>query len=432
MKTSGSLSKNHQLTAKRQNISLKRFWLFLAGIPLIIGMIISCEEVEAPVLSYLELETEHNSSESSLHLADDGTLYLSWIETDSTKSKLKFSTLNTDNTWSTPTTITSGSNWFVNWADFPSITSFGDNLTAHYLAKSAEGTYTYDVHLKISNDKGKTWNDAFIPHSDGTQSEHGFVSKVAVNNGEVLNVWLDGRQYAYAEQDSTITKEMTLRGAIINGNNTITKEYLLDARVCDCCQTDTVMTSEGPIVVYRDRSDQEIRDIYYIKMVDNEWSEPKPIYNDYWKINGCPVNGPAIAVKKKTLGVAWFTLKDGMGEIKAAFSNNNGNSFNIPIKLAYKNPLGRVDIEMIDEYTALVSWMDMIGDDTVILTQIVNANGSMSNPYEVSKSSESRSSGFPRMAIKNNFAYMSWTNVGDIIKSIKTAKIDLEQLKEVN
>ena len=128
MKTSGSLSKNHQLTAKRQNISLKRFWLFLVGVPFIIGVIISCEEVEAPVLSYLELEMEHNSSESSLHLADDGTLYLSWIETDSTKSKLKFSTLNTDNIWSTPTTITSGSNWFVNWADFPSITSFGDNL----------------------------------------------------------------------------------------------------------------------------------------------------------------------------------------------------------------------------------------------------------------------------------------------------------------
>ena len=35
----------------------------------------------------------------------------------------------------------------------------------------------------------------------------------------------------------------------------------IDARVCDCCQTDAAMTSEGAVLIYRDRSDDEIRDL---------------------------------------------------------------------------------------------------------------------------------------------------------------------------
>ena len=52
---------------------------------------------------------------------------------------------------------------------------------------------------------------------------------------------------------------MTLRAASINNNNQILEEYLLDARVCDCCQTDVAMTQDGPIVIYRDRSEDLVR-----------------------------------------------------------------------------------------------------------------------------------------------------------------------------
>ena len=35
----------------------------------------------------------------------------------------------------------------------------------------------------------------------------------------------------------------------------------LDPKVCDCCQTAAAVTDDGPVVVYRNRSDQELRDI---------------------------------------------------------------------------------------------------------------------------------------------------------------------------
>ena len=249
-------------------------------------LLLNC--VKTPIETIVEIPapTLSESSEPNLHKSKDGTIYLSWIELEGEgKSALKFSTLTKEMTWTEPKLIAKGSDWFVNWADFPAMTSFGkDNLASHYLEKSASGTYTYDVKLTLSNDNGYTWKQPFIPHTDGTNSEHGFVSKLAMDDDTLLAIWLDGRQYAYAEENDSIAKEMTLRSATFDANGDMIKEYLIDERVCDCCQTDAIMTEKGPLVVYRNRSDDEIRDIYYSRLIDNKWVEPKPVYKDNWKI----------------------------------------------------------------------------------------------------------------------------------------------------
>jgi len=320
--------------------------------------------------------------------------------------------------------------WFVNWADFPSITSFGNNgLAAHYLDKSADDTYAYNVKVTLSNDNGNTWETAFIPHTDNTNTEHGFVSKVATNDGNFLTVWLDGRQMAYAKKDSTITKEMTIRSAIVNKDGKLLNESLLDSRVCDCCQTDTAMTNNGAIVVYRDRSEDEIRDISYVRQVNNEWTEPKPIFNDNWHIAGCPVNGAAVSTKGDNVAVIWFTIANNTPKVKVAFSKDNGETFNEPVNIGDVDPMGRVDIEVLEGGSALVSWMDSVEDNTVIQLQKVGSDGTLSELITLTKSSESRSSGFPRMALDNDTAYLPCTNVGEENLSIKTAVVHTTTLK---
>ncbi|WP_412985231.1 hypothetical protein [Pontimicrobium sp. IMCC45349] len=385
---------------------------------LLIILFFSCSNIEQDFqLINLDIPNDVNSSEPSLHKAKDGTIYLNWFETNKDDvTSLKLATLK-DNKWSNISTVASSSNWFVNWADFPSITSFGDNLVIHYLEKSAEDTYAYDVKLLTSNDKGATWNNAFTPHTDGTQTEHGFVSKTALNEESYLTVWLDGRQMAYAKKDSTVTSQMSLRAAIINSKNKIINEYTLDKRTCDCCQTDTALTNEGPIVVYRDRTAHEIRDIYYTKQLnDTTWSQPKPLYNDNWKIGGCPVNGPAISAKNDNVAVSWFTVANDNPQVKVSFSKNNGNTFETPILIGNSKTLGRVDVEMLDEDSAIVSWMETENGQTVINIQQVFNNGDKSNVFTVSKSNESRSSGFPRITIKGEQIIIAWTQVGELLK----------------
>jgi len=390
----------------------------------------SCKSEPVETITFITAPTEANSSEPNLHKANDGTIYLSWIKTNEDKSStLSFSTLNDDNSWSAPKTISNGSGWFVNWADFPSITSFGDNgLAAHYLDKSADDTYAYNVKVTLSNDNGNTWETAFIPHTDNTNTEHGFVSKVATNDGNFLAVWLDGRQMAYAEKDSTITKEMTIRSAIINKDGKLLNESLLDSRVCDCCQTDTAMTNNGAIVVYRDRSEDEIRDISYVRQVNNEWTKPKPIFNDNWHIAGCPVNGAAVSTKGDNVAVVWFTMANSVPKVKVAFSKDNGETFTEPINIGYIDPMGRVDIEVLEDGSALVSWMDIVKDNTVIQLQKVGPDGTLSELITLTESSESRSSGFPRMVLNDDKAYLTWTNVDDKNLSIKTAVVNTKNL----
>jgi hypothetical protein len=337
-----------------------------------------------------------------------------------------------DNLWSEPKTIAQGTNWFVNWADFPGLVSFGKtNLASHYLEKNANGTYTYDVKLKLSNDSGNTWNLPLTPHTDNTNSEHGFVSKLALNDDTLLTVWLDGRQYAYAEDNDSIAKEMTLRGAILDPNGKMLYEYLIDERVCDCCQTDLAITAKGPIVVYRDRTEKEVRDIYYSRLIDNEWSEPKPISNDQWTIAGCPVNGPSIAANENRIAVVWFTLNNDNPQVKLAFSNNNGKTFETPIVLNNGNTIGRVDVELLTDNSAIVVWLEIVENNTVIQMQRIHENGAKSKVLTLAKTSEDRSSGFPRLVVKEDTAYLAYTLSGKDLR-IKTLAVNINALEFSN
>ena len=111
-------------------------------------------------------------------------------------TKTAAATTSSETGWSEARDVASGDNFFVNWADVPSVRALADgSLAAHWLQKSGAGTYAYDVKLSFSKDRGRTWTPAVSPHSDGTQTEHGFASLFqAPGAGAGLGlVWLDGR-----------------------------------------------------------------------------------------------------------------------------------------------------------------------------------------------------------------------------------------------
>jgi hypothetical protein len=366
-----------------------------------------------------------NSSEPNLHKSVDGKIYLSWIENDQKgHTILYFSTIK-NSEWSKPVKISEGANWFVNWADFPSFTSMGNEIFAsHYLVESEGGNYAYDINVAISNDAGATWSKPITPHTDNTQTEHGFVSMVPYND-KFMVVWLDGRNYAGGEQGhGSATKEMTLRSAAISKSGVISQESVLDDRVCDCCQTDITVAASGPVAVYRNRSENEIRDISLVRYMNGKWTEPRIVAADNWQIAGCPVNGPAIDSRENTLAVAWFTAAGDGSKVKTIFSSDGGKSFGKPLTVSDTNPWGRVDVALLNNESALVCWLDNDGDDAVIKVRRVHKNGLLDEPVIVAKSSGDRSSGFPKMVVKENTVYFAWTDSKNSLK-VKTALIIL-------
>ena len=359
-------------------------------------------------------------------------LYLSWTQkiNDSVHS-VHFSSLN-NGYWSKPIEIARGKNWFVNWADFPAIAVNKENILAHYLQKSDPRTFAYDVHLKLSNDKGKLWKDDFLLHTDSTKTEHGFVTLLPYKKDSFFVTWLDGRNTGGGSHDDEHNSHgaMNVRAARVLPTGEIIDDTLIDAKTCDCCQTSAAITPKGPVVVYRDRTDDEVRDIYISRLLDGSWTIPKPIHNDYWVINGCPVNGPKVASFNTALAVAWFTEADAIPKVSIVFSNDSGKSFDTPIEISSGKAIGRVDVAFLDEDNVLVSWMESTDAGAELKIIKVPREGKKFEPIVVAKMSSARASGFPQLEIVNGIVYMAWNHIEDKITTIKIKSFDVDDFND--
>ncbi len=368
-------------------------------------------EQPADDLTIIEAPVGDNASLPYLVTGEDGLLYFSWVEKqDSGWVELKYARLE-GSTWTKPELIASGNDWFVNWADYPMIAVDKEgNMTAHYLAKSSSGTYSYDVNV-LYKPSGGEWSSPLIPHNDGTPTEHGFVTMLPQNDGTFRLAWLDGRNTGGgehgAEEGHGGRGAMTIRTAVLDMEGNLTEEAELDNRVCDCCQTTGAITAKGPMFAYRDRSEGEIRDIAYVSYSNSTWTAPQKINDDNWNIAGCPVNGPRMSVLGNTVATAWFTAGEGQPKVKIAFSNLD--SFGNPFLIDESSPLGRVDVILLDDKTAMVSWLDNEGTPA-IKYRVVKSDGTMTAPQTVSATSEARNSGFPQMTKAGDQVYFAWTN----------------------
>jgi len=328
--------------------------------------------------------------EPNLHISKEGKAMLSWVEyLNDTTDVLAFSTLEAAE-WSAPKIIAKGTNWFVNWADFPSLVTYEKNsnhLAAHWLQKSAIGTYDYDVRIAQSVDGGQNWQPSFVPHTDGISAEHGFVSMLPVG-------------------------AMTLRSAFFNTKGKLSGEMELDNKVCDCCATSAAITNNGVIVAYRDRSEEEIRDISIVRQIGQDWTRPRSIHSDNWEIAGCPVNGPKIISDGKTkVAVAWYTMANDTPKVQVVLSTDSGANFGKAIRIDDGNPLGRVDLVFGKEHL-IVSWLENEGSEiAAIRVAKVNQDGVIEKKMTITKTSVARSSGFPILEKLDNQLLMAWTEI---------------------
>lgn len=364
-----------------------------------------------PLAEILPMETPAAPGSEEPYLSSFGDeMLLSWLvpvpvagegDGGARTYELRVSSLQEDE-WSAPRSVAASDRFFVNWADFPSVEVFGETWVAHWLVRGDAGGYDYGVRLAHSTDRGATWSEPWIPHGDDTPTEHGFVTLFPTAPdaaGEVGALWLDGRRYARGPAGGPPTEEMGLRYRSFEPGGERGPERLLDERVCDCCQTDAALTPSGPVVVYRDRSTDEIRDVYLSRLVDGRWTDGRPVHRDGWHIAACPVNGPAVAAGEASTAVAWFTGADGSPRVQVAFSRDDGATFGTPVRVDDGAPGGRVDVVALDDGSAVVSWLERVGEEGAeVRARRVWPDGTRSAHSTVARSEAARASGFPQMA----------------------------------
>lgn len=355
-----------------------------------------------------------------------GQLYLSWVDTlTDLKPRLLYSRLQDEN-WSAPTLLTSGENWFVNWADYPMIAAHNGKILSHYLQRSTEGKMAYDIKFNVSEHAAS--QDYKLLHNDHTATEHGFVSMIPYQDSSFLVTWLDGRNMVHDTHGQEHHHgAMSVRVAEITAQGEIKDESIVDDSACTCCQTTTSLTKNGPVVLYRDCTSDDIRDIVIVRKVGGQWTKPVPIHADRWFIQGCPVNGPKSSAVENTLAIAWFTGADEMPRVQVVFSDNGGEQFNAPILISKQGVLGRVDIALVDTDRAIVSWMQSEGDATYLHAMVVHKNGKTGPLRKVTQLSSSRKSGFPQMELVGDRVYFAWVELNDHGSLLKTVSKPVDE-----
>ena len=386
------------------------------GVWLTLTLVVGCTPTDGDTVTIGPIDTlaspaAQGSGEPNLARGPDGRVYLSWLEPSGDSAHaLRFATLQ-DDAWSAPRTIAQRPDFFVNWADFPSLVPLSERmLAAHWLQRSGSARYAYEVRIAQSADGGETWSEPLVPHRDGTATEHGFVSLFPIRDS-LGAIWLDGRNFARAAKGESANMMLLMTTVGLAGGSGA--ERIVDERVCDCCQTSLAIASSGPLVVYRDRLEGEIRDISIARWSDSGWSRGTVVHADDWKIDACPVNGPAIAAAGDRVAVTWFTNARDSARVYLAMSTDAGVTFAPPTRIDDGNPVGRVDVELDEHGGAIVSWMEFTSDQQAdVRVRRVDAQGTPGTAVIVARTSGARASGFPRMVARGDDLLFAWTEAG--------------------
>ena len=218
--------------------------------------------------------------------------------------------------------------------------------------------------------------------------------------------------------------------ALLNFEGKIIENDLIDDMVCDCCQTSMTVSGDIPIVVYRDRSKGEIRDISFSRYINSKWSDPQPIHEEGWQINGCPVNGPNIDSNGDNVVVSWFSASNDRPKINLKFSSDKGRTFGDKILIddIENSPIGRVDVEFISEKEVVLSWLSTISGKGQLLVRKVQLDGEKGPIKVINQISTDRSTGFPQIEKFDDDIYISWTDNSEFKKRVKVTKIPLSSI----
>lgn len=370
------------------------------------------------------LPTTSPAAQPDLVSIDGDRLLLSWIETNDDAHALKLSEFD-GKAWSAPRTVAQGDDWIANWADTPHVAASGGTWWAHWLRKSAAGGY--DVVLSRSGDQGASWSAPVPVNTDGRPGEHGFVSMWPEAAGALGIAWLDGRN---ASGESHGGHEghggaMTLRTATFDAAGRRLSESELDARTCDCCQTAMAQTSRGPLLAWRDRDENEIRDIVVSRRDGAAWTPAHKVHDDSWKMPACPVNGPAVAARGERAWVAWYTAAGDVPRVRLAFSADAGDTFAAPVEVdAGPAVQGRVAVAAGKD-TLWLAWLreDAQGQSLQLARYAPDLSRETARVTVAQLQGRGRATGFPQLVASGEGARLVWTDIVDGVARLQGAQI---------
>jgi hypothetical protein len=346
------------------------------------------------------------------HLSSGAAPVLSWLEPAGDDIVLRYAPF-AGGAFGQSVEVTRGDDLFVNWADLPSVQPItADVVAAHWLKLAPDSSGAYHIATAVSRDGGATFSAPVQLNDDSAEAEHGFVRLFAWE-GAIGAVWLDGRalaEWSFDEPDKLLGT--SLRVAKLDYEGTVTERTVVDELVCDCCQPHVAMTSAGPLIAYRDRTPEEIRDIAVRRYRDGRWLEPVLAAVDGWHIEGCPVNGPAIAADGERVAVAWFTAAEGRPRLRFAWSSDGAASFAPALDLDTQGAFGQPSVLIERDGAAIVTWWRAAtGEGMDLAIRSVGTDGALGEVRVLAHSAAAQPVDVPQVAKIGDELLVVWTSL---------------------
>jgi hypothetical protein len=197
------------------------------------------------------------------------------------------------------------------------------------------------VRIARSTDGGRTFSAASSIHDSAWSGARGWESLATGRANAVHAVWLDGRDAERKLAEAKAHSGMPHKGQppqdIYHGILTPDGrriETVIATGVCFCCKTAVALDARGNVyAAWRHIFPGSMRDIAFARSTDGgrRFEPLVRVSEDKWELNGCPEDGPALAVDQSgVIHVAWATLVNEGGEPqKAVFyaTSRDGRTF---------------------------------------------------------------------------------------------------------
>ena len=243
-----------------------------------------------------------------------------------------------------------------------------------WTSKTSDGTRLMSAR---SDDGGRTFAPpAPVPGTEAA-GNRGWENVTTDRNGHVVAVWLDHRDAAsgtahaghlmhqpgaHAESQTDGVSRAQL-SKLFFGRLDAPGAKPIAAGVCYCCKTALTSGAGGEIyAAWRHVYPGNLRDIAFSMSRDGgrTFGQPLRVSEDEWELDGCPENGPAIAVDLASrIHIVWPTLIEQSGQETLALfyaSSGDGRAFSPRVRIPTTGPAYHAEVALSPGGTLTIAW----------------------------------------------------------------------------
>lgn len=281
-------------------------------------------------------------------------------------------------------------------------------------ARPGKKKYTGDIRFSFSNNQGESFSKPITVNNDNLITSHSFNEMIVTDKGQLILVWLDGRDKFKAKSSGKQFNGSSVYLASAqfkhNGQVSFTNKQLAQS-TCVCCRLTLSQTDEQQVsIMYRDIFGDNIRDFSLVSfdLANNRVINKHRVTFDEWFINGCPHQGAGISQSDQRLHLTWFNQGIKGKGIFYGFTDNLGKNISQPIKVGntarqsmHPNLISKADrVDLV--------WLEFNGSEHELWHQkSINNGQSFTAPKMLSTAKTGADRPF-LFTTKNGFNYVSW------------------------